>query len=109
MKAFVFALVIFMLTLGLCTVNDIYCHSVCENINTNVASKTEKGASDALAEFKRNEFLLNCSVDNGYVNEARVSLESLIVAYALQDEYEIKRYSADCIVRVNRIKTALFI
>lgn len=109
MKAFVFALVIFILTLGLCTVNDIYCHSVCENINTNVASKTEKGASDALAEFKRNEFLLKCSVDNGYVIEARVSLESLISAYELQDEYEISRYIRDIDVRINRIQKALFI
>lgn len=109
MKAFIIALIVFVLTVGLCTANDIYCHNVCNDITNSVNLGTEEGARQALSKFKRHEFMLKCSVDVGYVVEARVSLESLISAYELQDEYEISRYIRDMDVRVNRLKKALFI
>ena len=109
MKAFVFALVILVLTIGLCTANDLYCHSVCDDITAGVLSNTEEGASAALEKFRKNEFLLKCSVDNGYVIEAKVSLESLIAAYAHSDGYEIQRYVYDTDVRVERIRKSLYI
>ncbi len=109
MKAFVIALIVLILTVGLCTANDIYCHYVCDKITESTDIETKEGAQRALDEFKRNEFLFKCSVDMGYVIEARVSLESLISAYELEDEYEISRYIRDIDIRVNRIKKALFI
>jgi hypothetical protein len=97
-----------ILTLLVCgvTVSDMYLHDVCEQI----IKKTESGyPSDALEIFKENELLLKNSVDNGYVIEARISLESLIAAYELEDEYEIERYKKDIRIRVKRVQKALFI
>jgi hypothetical protein len=109
MKAFVIAIIILTLLVFGCIANDVYCHSVCKDITYAVQNEGGVGAKKALDTFRKNEFLLKCSVDNGYVSEARVSLESLAVAYGLQDRYEIQRYTADSIIRVNRIKTSLFI
>lgn len=109
MKAFLVAVICFSLLISGCIINDIYCNGVCEKVVDILENEGDVGAKKALDVFKSNEFLLKCSVDNGYVNEARVSLESLTVAYACEDDYEIKRYLADCIVRVNRVKTSLFI
>ncbi len=109
MKAFVIAIITLTLLVSGCIANDAYCHSVCKDITYAVQNEGDVGAKKALDTFRKNEFLFKCSVDNGYVNEARVSLESLTVAYDLQDTYEIQRYAADSIIRVNRIKTSLFI
>ena len=109
MKAFIIAVTVLVLTFGLCTANDLYCQRVCEEITDNITERTPEGAENALNIFKRNELLLKCSVDNGYVTETRVSLESLIAAYQLNDEYEITRYIYDISIRTNRIKKALFI
>lgn len=109
MKAFVIAIITLTLLASGCIANDVLCHSICDGITLAVQNEGQAGAKKALDTFRKNEFLLNCSVDNGYVNEARVSLESLAVAYGCDDPYEIQRYVADSIIRVNRIKTALFI
>ena len=109
MKAFIIALTVLLLTVGGCIFNDLYCHAVCEDITENVAQESAEGAKKALDIFKRNDFLLSCSVDTGYLSEARVSLESLLAAHECNDEYEIKRYVYDVTVRTNRIKRALFI
>ncbi len=109
MKAFIVALIAFTLTMGICIANDIYCHSVCEDITEAVAENTPQSARKALKKFKENEFVFKSSVDAGYVVEARVSLESLISAYELDDKYEINRYIRDITVRTDRIKKSLFI
>ncbi len=108
MKSFIAATVVFFLTLGAVTVNDVYCHTACDQIIGNAEQKNIESAQNALDKFKRNEFLFKCSVDNGYVIEARVSLESLISAYEEEDEYEISRYIRDIRIRVKRIQKALF-
>ena len=109
MKSFIIALIVLLLTFGLCTANDIYCHHVCESITETVSKNTPQNAQKALNEFKRNEFLLKNSVDTGYIVETRVSLESLISAYELNDEYEISRYIRDVTIHTERIKKSLFI
>ena len=81
MKMFIFATVFLALLLSCCILNDVYCHSVCQSIENAVQNGGYEGAKKAANTFKRNEFLLKCSVDNGYINEAEVSLESLVVAY----------------------------
>ncbi len=109
MRAFIAALITFSLAVGACIVNDVYCRGVCEDITKTVLKNTPEAAADALSTFKRNEFIFKNSVDAGYVVETRVSLESLISAYELNDEYEISRYIRDITVRTDRIKKSLFI
>ena len=109
MKSFIAASIVFLLLIGGVTVNDVYCHTACDQIIKSAEQKNIESAQNALDKFKRNEFLLKCSVDNGYVIEARVSLESLISAYEEKDEYEISRYIRDIQIRVERIQKALFI
>jgi len=109
MKAFIAALSVLIVTLGVTVVNDIYCHRVCQSIERSVENGGAAGAEEALRELKNNEFLLKLSVDNGYVSEARVSLESLVAAYECNDEYETTRYIRDSALRVERVRRALII
>lgn len=109
MKAFTCALAILLLTLGIAIANDVYCNSVCIDIEDEISSKNEQSARKALDEFERNEFILKLSVDNGYVSEAEVSLRSLVSAYEHNDSYEISRYIADTLVRIRRVRRALLI
>ena len=109
MKAFIFALSVLLLTLSLTLLCDLYCISVCETVDEAVKTEGFPGAKKALDDFRRHEFLLKLAVDNGYVTEARISLESLISAYECEDEYEISRYKRDIAVRVTRVKKALVI
>ena len=106
MKAFFIALTVLTLLICGVVVNDVYCSDVCND----VIKMTENGSyEEALEIFKRNEQLLKLSVDNGYVVEARVSLESLFDAYEHNDDYEIARYTSDSCVRIERIRKSLFI
>ena len=109
MKSFVAALIVFLLLFGGVLTNDIYCHACCDKIIEGAEQKNIESAQNALDKFKRNEFLFKCSVDNGYVVEARISLESLISAYEENDEYEISRYIRDIRVRMERIRKALYL
>lgn len=109
MKAFIAACIVFLLMLGTAVTNDVYCHNVCESIERNVCEGSAESAAKALSVFRKNELLLKLSVDNGYVSEASVSLESLIAAHECNDEYEIKRYTRDTALRVERVRRSLFI
>ena len=109
MKAFIAALAVFALTLGACIASDICCHRSCEMIEGAVVGEGAEGAAKALSEFKSKEWLFKLSVDNGYVTEARVSLESLIAAYKCEDSYETVGYIRDTALRVERVRRSLFI
>ena len=109
MKAFITACVVLTLTLTLTVINDVYYTSVCKEIESTMKSDGYEGATEALKTFKRHEFLLNLSVDNGYVNEAKVSIESLVSAYECDDKYEISRYIKDSSIRMERIRRSLIL
>ena len=109
MKAFLVALTVLVITVCAVTLNDVYLSDVCSDIIKITDTGTRESAEAALEKFDKNELLLKNSVDNGYVIEARISLESLIAAYDLEDEYEIERYIKDIRIRVTRVKKALFI
>lgn len=109
MKAFTSATVTLILLIGLCTANDAVCYRACVRVEDAVKSGEAESAAEALAEFKRVEWLFGLSVDTGYVSEARVSLESLIAAHRHGDSYETERYIRDTCQRVRRIRRSLFI
>ena len=109
MKAFLIALTILTLLVCGVTVSDVYLSDVCSDVIRITDRGTKESAEAALEKFDKNELLLKNSVDNGYVIEARISLESLIAAYELEDEYEIERYKKDIRIRVKRVQKALFI
>ena len=109
MKTFIAACAVFAIMLGVTVTSDVYCYKICKSIEQNVESGTAESSEKALKVFKRNEFLLKISVDNGYVVEAKVSLESLVAAYECNDEYEITRYVKDAALRIERVRRALII
>lgn len=109
MKAFISAAVTLILLIGLCVTSDAVCYRACVSIEDAVKSGAADGAAEALSEFKAREWLLGLSVDAGYINEARVSLESLIAAHRHGDAYEAERYIRDTCQRVRRIRRSLFI
>lgn len=91
------------------TASDIYCNSICKKIEKDISDFTEDGAKSAAELFLKNEFILKASVDMGYVNEAKISLKSLEIAYSENETYEARRYAEDALIRVQRIRYALFI
>lgn len=109
MKAFTIATVTLILLIGICAVSDAVCYRSCASIENAVKDGGAEAAAEALADFKEREWLLGLSVDAGYINEARVSLESLIAAHRHGDAYETERYIRDACQRIRRIRRSLFI
>ena len=109
MKVFICSLAVLLSMIAAVTVSDIYCNSVCKRIEEGISASTEEGAKAATELFLKNEFILKASVDMGYINEAKVSLKSLEIAYSENEPYEARRYTEDALIRVQRIRYALFI
>ncbi len=109
MKAFIIALIVLLLTAGLCTANDIYCNSVCNEILRKTDMSNYEETKTALKLFEKNELLFRASCDAEYVSEAYISLGHLLSAYENGDEYEIIGYKKEATERIKTVKDALFI
>ena len=97
MRAFITALLLFFMLIGLITVNSIYVSSECEKISLaaqRVAETQDKEApiSELERVWRKNLPIFNLSIRTGELERMNDLVESLVASYNAKNDAELQKY-----------------